>query len=404
MKILSINAFEDRSSVVSIKDNIILGATLCKGFEFPAKGIQDLKDVYSDWDYVTYTNPKVKEYVKKVTNADHILVNYKEALARSGIMMKQWDNCSILLLDSYHCSLGYYTGGEFYWLKDFLYPNSLPLFYSAATRFLGYDPLTEESKVMDASLLGKDLYSPIIENKLVNIGDGDYTLLTDLSRGLGKSVLNYDIATSAQTVFTKIVLNLASWLKNNVDIDKLVFVGRAASNYVTNKSLLELSGFSEVSIQPLTSAAGAVLGSASSISKVLWEGTSLGFGSPPVEYPDTCADRLLKGEFIKYTNKAEFSDRSFYTHNYITIPFAPIVKSIKTLTSNQDIPWYICQEKDYNTYFIGTHTPYGQSLSFFNEKPALVATTTMSRSPYLNRVLELTRASGYPLLLTVPIK
>ena len=70
------------------------------------------------------------------------------------------------------------------WIKRFRYPNSIGLFYSSATRFLGLKPLSDESQVMAAAAYGEPKWLPWINQKIIDWNaDGDYTLLHNLERG-----------------------------------------------------------------------------------------------------------------------------------------------------------------------------------------------------------------------------
>ena len=55
-------------------------------------------------------------------------------------------------------------------------------------------------------------WSKFIKDKIISSTEGDYTLLNDLTRGVGYGVLDWDIAASVQAVFTDIVFLLTDWL------------------------------------------------------------------------------------------------------------------------------------------------------------------------------------------------
>ena len=65
-----------------------------------------------------------------------------------------------------------------------------------------------ESQVMAAAGYGIPKWSKFIKDKIINSSDGDYTLLHDLTRGVGYGVLDWDVAASVQAVFTDIVFSL----------------------------------------------------------------------------------------------------------------------------------------------------------------------------------------------------
>lgn len=418
-RVLSINYDRGYSSVVSTNTGRILEGRVLQSSTFPASTVRNLKDPHNDWEYVTCHVPsqfkEFKQLVRPLTSARPILVDYREALAMSSIAMCDWTSCAVLVIDSFCCSLGYYADGQFHWLRSFTYPNSVSLFYSAAARFLGFDPLTEEPKMMAASELGVPIYASLIEQKFINTSNGDYTILQDLTHGIGSGPLNFDIAASVQTVFNKIVLHLASWLSHAVDSKRLAYSGRASANYLTNTKIANFSGFNEILIQPLTSYAGAVVGAASLVSRSIFDTINLGEEVNLGLTPDHMAQKLLSGKIIPFINgKAEFSDSSLINRNWLAIPFTPLVDEFRKraqLTKEWEQPIVLCQERDYSTYYTNRIIPrYGQYTSTNlveiiqpTDKTTRVVAVNNSSNAYLHRVLEILRAQGYPILLSAPI-
>jgi len=418
-RVLSINYDRGRSSVISSNSGRIKEGRVLNSSAFPASTIRELKDPHNDWEYVTCHVPSefsnFKQLVRRVTSARPILVDYREALAMSSIAMCDWTSCAVMVIDSFCCSLGYYTGGQFYWLREFTYPNSISLFYSAATRFLGFDPMLEEHKLAAASKFGKPIYASLIEEKFVNTVEGDYTILQDITRGIGSGPLNLDIAASAQAVFDKTVLHLATWLSKAVDSKRLAYAGRASSNYLTNTKIANFSGFNELLIQPLTSYAGAVVGAASLVSRSIFDTTSIGEPATLGVTPDNLAQQLLRGNIVPFINgKSEFSDSSLINRNWLAIPFTPNVAEFRSkakLTNDWEQPLVLCQERDYATYYSNNIIPkYGQynSVNLVETFPSISNTTQVvavstSSNAYLHRVLEILRIEGYPVLLSSPI-
>lgn len=411
MRILGISAYEGQSATFDIADKRVLGARL-------STELSSFDNRTQDWDYVAYPHTKhfdeIKALVKPFTSARVVSTDYRESLAMSAICTRDWDYCAVMLVDSYYCALGYYTSGNFYWLREFNYPNSLSLFYSAATRFLGFDPL-QESLLLEASLLGNTTYENIISERIINSSDGDYTVLLDLTRGIGVGPLNFDIARSVQAVFNRIVLSLAQWLAKSVSNKQLAYAGRSSANYQANTLLAEFSGFNDIAIQPLTSSAGAALGAAALIERPLWVSTHLGINHEPDISADTFAQLLMRGKILPLiAGREEISDTSFVNRNLIAIPFEDTMpeyrKQAKFKYSWQS-PIVLCQERDYHTYYQGKHYPtFGQYLSYnkpdtpkFNTNYTRVVTTSISSNAYINRVLEITRASGYPILVSSPL-
>lgn len=419
MRVASVNFNRGRSSVVSSINGRITEGRVLADSAFPRSAIRQLKDVHNDWDYITCHSSELysefKTQIRAVTTARPVLVDYKKALAMSAISMRSWTSCAVMLVDSYYCALGYYDNNEFHWIREFHYPNSIALFYSAATRFLGFDPLTEEHKTMQCSVHGSPTYEQLITDKLVHYADGDYTLLQDFTRGVGQGPLNLDIASSVQTVFDKVLVSLAVWLNNAVPYRQLAYAGRASANYLTNTKIADSTNFVDISIQPLTSYAGAVVGAGSLVQRTLFDTVDLGQAYGNNISADALAADLLRGNVIPYVNgRQEFADAPLLNNNWLCIPFDSVLPAYRKLANLVNVwqqPLVVCQEKDYATYYGGKHLPYYAQFVSTNKQQAVttstthsrVITTSMSKNAYLNRVLEVLRAEGYPMLLSAPI-
>ena len=418
-RVLSINYSRGYSSVVSSNAGRIKDGRVTQGSTFPTSIVRELKDPHNDWEYITCHVPsqfeEFKQLVRPLTSARPILVDYREALAMSSIALCDWTSCAVMVIDSFCCSLGYYAGGQFHWIREFVYPNSVSLFYSAAARFLGFDPITEEPKMMAASELGVPIYAPLIEQKFINTSDGDYTVLQDLTCGIGSGPLNLDIASAVQAVFDKTVLHLASWLSRAVDSKRLAYAGRASANYLTNTKIANFSGFNEILIQPLTSYAGAVVGAASLVSRSIFDSINIGEDVNLGLTPDHVAQKLLSGKIVPFINgRSEFIDNSLVNRNWLSIPFTPVIDEFRSramLSETWEQPIILCQERDYPTYYANKIVPrYGQYKSTNlveiiqpTDKTTRVVAVNNSSNAYLHRVLEILRAQGYPILLSAPI-
>jgi hypothetical protein len=412
MHILGINTTENKPAIFSTQDDRVLGART-------NLDIASLKNTYKDWDYVACTSThnikEVKALVKRFTGAKVISTDYREALAMSSLCTRDWESCAVMVVDSSYCGLGYYAQKQFHWLREFHYPNSLCLFYSAAARFLGFDPLHNEQLLSEAALYGNPTYSSVIADKIISSTPGDYTLLLDLTRGIGVGPLNFDIAASVQSCFSSIVLSLAQWLAAAVDSKQLAYAGRASANCQTNTLLSDLSGFDEIAIQPLTSSAGAALGAAALVHRPLWTGNNLGDNQSYGINTDDFATQLQRGNIMTLVEgSAEIADSSLINRNRIAIPFDPLISRFRqesNFTYDWQAPIVLCQEQDYHRYYEGKHYPtYGQYLSKrkpgtpkFGTEYARVVTTSTTHSAYINTVLANTRLNGYPLLISSPI-
>ena len=431
MKILGVSCYHHDSAASSLKDGFILGAAHEERFtrkkydnRFPINTIEWLRDTYEDWEIAAFyeesTYKQFKSDIKKVTKANPVLVDHHSAHAMSSILMTDWDDCAIMVIDTvggkFSTSLGVYENGKITWIKRFRYPNSIGLFYSTATRLLGFEPLRGESQVMAAAGYGNPKWSNFIKEKVVNIQNGDYTLLQDLSRGIGKGVLDWDIAASVQSVFTDIVVNLANWLFNETGKTKLAYSGGCALNCVTNSHLLRYTLFDDISIQPASGDAGASLGAAALIERPLWENAYLGFEDYEFVPADEAADKIIKGGIIPIIHgRAEFGPRALGNRSLLCAPMDDTIVRLNKIKGRENDSWRpfapIVQDKEANDFFtIYKNCPNMLFVADINEKANFKTYDNTARlqfvtgtQAYLYKILEITRQYGFPILINTSL-
>ena len=405
MAILGINASHDSCSVASISNIGTITAVSTNSGDFPTSIINQLRSSYDSWDCVVTTQNSsnaVRQAMPQRTRIE--TVDYCEALSMATICSTDWTSCAILLSDSEHTRLGYYADNSFYWIRSFEYPNSIALFSAAATRFLGFDAIQGEDHARALSTRGNSIYAHWLCNNAISLADGSYNILHNLERGIGTAVPNADVAASAQTVFSAVLVNLAQWLRRQVDIPRLAIVGRSAANYITNSAIANLTDYEQIAAISLTGAASTALGAAALLHRPLLEHHYVGIEKPNKYTPEQFAAKLMEGAIVLHNSCSEFSDNSFINNNKLMLPFAPLMHPIKN-----SIAYIVCQDRDYSTYFSGAHLPYfGQFMSTVKNKQVIpyeqarVITVAKNKNPFINRVLEITRAQGYPVIVSTP--
>jgi carbamoyltransferase len=292
----------------------------------------------------------------------------------------------------------------------------LGLFYSTATKFLGLTPLFDESQVMAAAAYGTPKWADYIKERVVNTQLGDYTLLPDLTRGLGAGVLDWDIAASVQSVLEECLINLAKWLFKETCLPNLAYAGGVALNCVANTKLLTHTPFYDIAIQPAAGDAGCALGAAALVDRPLWENAYLGVEADNLITTEECAFRLLKGEVVAIVKgKAEFGPRALGNRSYVTIPFTDNFAKLDKLKQRTTDNWRpyapVCLEKDADLYFDipkksyeMLHIAKSKNKHFTtNNASARLQITNYTKNAYLSRVLELTREEGYPILINTSL-
>jgi len=431
MKILGVSCYHHDSAAASLKNNLILGAAHEERFtrkkydnSFPLKTIEWLRNTYEDWDVAAFyeesTYRQFKSDIKKISKAKPVLVDHHEAHAMSSIITTDWDDCAVMVIDTvggkFSTSLGVFENGKITWLKRFRYPNSLGLFYSSATRLLGFEPLRGESQVMAAAGYGNPKWSSFIKEKIIDIKDGDYTLLHDFTRGVGFGVLDWDIASSVQSVFSDIVFNLADWLYRESGKTNLAYSGGCALNCVTNSHLIKFSAFNDIAIQPAAGDAGAALGAASLIERPIWENAFLGYEDYQSVPPEEAADRIIKGDIIPILNgRAEFGPRALGNRTLLCAPIDSTIERLNKIKSRENDSWRpyapIAQDKEVDNFFhVYKKCPNMLFVSDIKEKSNFKTHDMTARlqyidgsQPYLYKVLEITRQYGFPILINTSL-
>lgn len=404
MAILGINAVADRSSACSISATGVITAELLNDSAYPQASVDALYSSYESWDAIA-TVPHAANEVRSRFKRNVEVVDYCDAIAMATIASTNWTHCAVLLSDAEHTRLGYFADGSFHWIRTFDYPNSIALFSSAATRFLGFDAISGEDRAREISRRGNPVYAPWISRHVVTQEPGSYTLLHNLERGAGIGSCDANIAASVQSVFTSVLVNLATWLRKHVDSNKLAIVGRSAANYLTNSAIANASGYEHIAAISVNGAPAISLGAAALISRPILEHSYIGIRKEPQQSAEQVAELLLRGDIVTHISTNEFSNNSFINCNRLTIPYEPRLNGLKDSTT-----YAVCQDRDYSTYFSGKHLPYfGQYISTvinrkaINYEYARVITVGKNKNSFINRVLEITRAQGYPILVSSPI-
>ena len=432
MKILGVSCYHHDSAAASLKDGHIEGASHEERFSrikydnrFPKKTINWLKDPHEDWEFVAFyeetTYDRFKSDIKHHTFAKPVLVDHHEAHAMSSILMTKWYECAVMVVDTvgnkYSTSLGVYRNGKIEWIKRFRYPNSLGLFYSSATRLLGFRPLCDESQVMAAAAYGKPKWKQFIKDKILHWDDqADYTVLQNLERGVGSGIIDWDIASSVQEVFQTIVANLAGWLHRETGMKNLAYAGGGALNCVANTHIKKFSGFSNIVIQPAAGDAGCALGAAALIERPLWENAYLGFNTQCDKLPDYHADTILKHLITPIINgRAEFGPRALGNRSLLCAPTPANIKQLNMIKNRDNDSWRpyapICQEEEADQWFkiyqpsyemLFTADIIGGNFTTYDNS-ARLQVVNKTKNPYLWKILEITRQDGYPILINTSL-
>ncbi|HEY1484208.1 MAG TPA: carbamoyltransferase N-terminal domain-containing protein [Candidatus Acidoferrum sp.] len=192
--------------------------------------------------------------------------------------------------------------GQIKLTHEMRFPNSLGLFYSAFTSFLGFEVNEGEYKVMGMAPYGEPRYLDRVEKVAQLFDDGSLRLepsyfayqyssqdsfshrfvelfgtprnprsefvtgRADTGKGPEESMqINQyyaDIAASVQQFTERALVKMATQLQRSTGAKNLCFAGGVALNSVANTKLLRGAGFDQIFIQPAAGDAGAALGAA----------------------------------------------------------------------------------------------------------------------------------------------
>jgi len=175
-------------------------------------------------------------------------------------------------------------------VKEFTFPNSIGVFYSLLTSYLGFKPNSGEYKVMGLAPFGQ----PIYLNELLKLFKWEYNVKKrEMNTNLNLKKINpiwkleknlksleeffnappripespltkyyADIASSLQELTNKYMLDLTNFGSEITGQKNLVMAGGVALNCVSNEFVRKNGNFDKLWIQPAAGDAGAALGAA----------------------------------------------------------------------------------------------------------------------------------------------
>jgi carbamoyltransferase len=227
------------------------------------------------------------------------LVHHHDAHCASAFYASGFSEAMILSYDlsgdGVSTQLAKGQGGEMDVFKRFSKPNSLGIYYSLLTQFMGFTRDSDEYKVMGLSSYGRRGSHDL--SWLLQYGDGEYQLNTDClmiggadqpnpskqepmftplfleklgSPRLpdGEMISFYeDIAASGQEHLENVLVELVTHFHKKTGLRKLCLAGGVALNCVANQKLMGLDFIDEIFIQPAASDAGLSLGAAYIVSQ-----------------------------------------------------------------------------------------------------------------------------------------
>lgn len=177
------------------------------------------------------------------------------------------------------------------------FPNSIGIFYSALTQYLGFMHYGDEYKVMGLAPYGKPIYKDVLSKVLYPTNDGWFRLNTQYLRSPHEGYVTYsdtfqpiipvlynqnlidllgenrepsdaitqfemDIAASVQAVTQDVIFHVATELYYKTKLDNLCLAGGVAQNSVANGKILANTPFKNLYIPSAGHDAGISMGAA----------------------------------------------------------------------------------------------------------------------------------------------
>lgn len=169
----------------------------------------------------------------------------------------------------YQCS-----GRELTLLARTSLPHSLGLFYSFVTAHLGFEPFSDEYKVMGLAAYGEPRYAKEMSRLVMFRPNGGYrvdrTLVDGLDALLGprrnaEDIIeqrHFDIARSLQSRLEEVLEHVVLHHLRKTGNTRLCVAGGVFLNCLANQRLARLGGLSDLFVQPAAHDAGTAIGAA----------------------------------------------------------------------------------------------------------------------------------------------
>jgi carbamoyltransferase len=331
----------------------------------------------------------------------------------------EWNTVSIWKADA--------SGLKSVWSKQ--YPNSMGLFYTAFTQWLGLKPNEEEYILMGMAALGKPVIAEYLKKEFFKKFEGpNFKLKHNLHRGClwwenQGGVSKFDIAASVQAIMEEYLLNTVKWIKNELPSNNFIFMGGCALNCVVNTKIAELDLYDNIWLMPNPGDAGSAIGAVAAYTKqqLNWQGPYLGTDIDRELDIDGIVKELMAGNVVAVANgRAEFGPRALGNRSLLCDPRGPNAKrrmnSLKHREEFRPFAPAILAEHA-NTYFDMPvkSSPYMQFVARCRvpellpgichvDNTSRVQTVTKKDNPKFRALLEAWyNASGCPILMNTSL-
>jgi len=266
-------------------------------------------------------------------------VGHHESHAAAGFYTSGFKEASILVVDAIGewDTVSIWTANRTGLHKTYRkrYPDSMGLFYTAFTHYLGLKPNEEEYILMGMAALGKpSIVDNLKEDFFDYIDYPNFKLRHNLHQGCRwwerpAGVSDYDIAASVQKIMEEYLIGTISWMFYNQPSDNLIFMGGCALNCVANSKIAELGLYKNIWVMPNPGDAGSAIGAVAAYTNqhLNWQGPYLGTDIDRDLDIDGIVKELLEGKVVAVANgRAEFGPRALGNRSLLCDPRGPDAK------------------------------------------------------------------------------
>lgn len=265
--------------------------------------------------------------------------------AAAGYYTSPFDDAVVIVLDA----IGEFTtssiwegrGSKLNLVKEWKYPFSFGLFYSAFTQLVGLKPNEEEYIMMGMAAYGNpDIYYEKVSEYFPAVYEQTYNFHTGIDNW-GQEITKqdrFDIAAAVQKVYEDRLWDFVYIARQELKSPNLVFMGGCALNSKANTLLWDI--FPNVWIMPNPGDAGSALGAAAALygKHLDWQGPYLGHDLGG-EYPvDKIIDALIVDKIAPVASgRAEYGPRALGNRSILADPRDPDIKDKVNLIKKREL-------------------------------------------------------------------
>ena len=268
---------------------------------------------------------------------DHLPVEYvghHHSHAAGGYYTSPFEDAAILVVDAIgewdSVSIWEARGDRMRRRYSKKYPDSMGLFYTAMTQWLGLKPNEEEYILMGMAAYGQPRYvEELRETFFTKWAPPNFKLRHNLHRGCSwwtptdSTASKFDIAASVQKLTEEYLLETVLVMRSNTASRNLIFQGGVALNCVANSIIARSGLFDDIWIMPNPGDAGSAIGAVAAHTQrhLKWAGPYLGTNIERDVDVKSIVDDLEAGRVVALANgRAEFGPRALGNRSLLCDP------------------------------------------------------------------------------------